>query len=247
MANASDMTGNEAVDRQHFNTVMAMVESGELQLTQDDMTEEEWHHYKNWKHRKWDAGRKGCSRAKRKQGMDEEEIEEDRSKSTERKRKYRAQKRQKDVFIARKSLDTFDELTVNTQDVGDMNHVCSACGALTFKGEKYYGKLVENQPTATFSLCCSDGDVKLPPIKDPPQLLQSLLTGKTHRDRNFHQNIRAYNSSLAFAALGLTGQEYKFRTAGPYCYHINGQLYHTISQLQPETGKPPGFSQIYDI
>ena len=213
MANASDMTDNEAVDRQHFDTVMAMVESGELQLTQDDMPEEEWHHYKNWKHRKWDAGRKRCSRAKRKQGMDEEEIEEDRSKSTERKRKYRAQKRQKDVFITRKSLDTFDELTVDTQDVGDMNHICSACGALMFKGEKHYGKLVENQPTATFSLCCSEGNVKLPPIKDPPQLLQSLLTGKTHRDRNFHQNIRAYNSSLAFDALGLTGQEYKFRTA----------------------------------
>ena len=142
-------------------------------------------------------------------------------------------------------MDTFDESTVDTQDVGDMNHICSACGALMFNGEKHYGKLVENQPTATFSLCCSDGNVKLPPIKDPPQLLQSLLTGKTHRDRNFHQNIRAYNSSLAFAALGLTGQEFKFRTAGPYCYRINGQLYHTISQLQPETEKPPGFSQIY--
>ena len=114
-----------------------------------------------------------------------------------------------------------------------------------FKGEKHNGKLVENQPTATFSLCCSDGNVKIPPIKDPPQLLQTLLTGKTHRDRNFCQNIRAYNSSLAFAALGLIGQEYQFRTAGPYCYCINGQLYHTISQLQPETGKPPGLSQIY--
>ena len=44
MANASDMTENEAVDRQHFDTVIAMVESGELQLTQDDMSEEEWHH-----------------------------------------------------------------------------------------------------------------------------------------------------------------------------------------------------------
>ena len=74
MANASDMTDNEAVDRQHFDTMIAMVESGELLLTPDDMSEEEWHHYKNWKHRKWDVGRKRCSRAKRKQGMDEEEI-----------------------------------------------------------------------------------------------------------------------------------------------------------------------------
>ena len=93
--------------------------------------------------------------------------------------------------LPEKSLDTFDESPVDTKDVGDMNHICSACGALMFNGEKHYGKLVENQPTATFSLCCSDGNVKPPPIKDPPQLLQSLLTGKRQRDRNFHQNIRA--------------------------------------------------------
>ena len=207
MANASDMTENEAVDRQHFDTVIAVVESGELQLTQDDMSAEEWHHYKNWKHRKWDVGRKRCSRARKKQGMDEEEIEEDRSKSTERKRKYRAQKRQKDVFIARKSLDTFDELTVDTQDVGDMNHICSACGALMFKGEKHNGKLVENQPTATFSLCCSDGNVKLPPIKDPPQLLQSLLTGKTHKRQKLppkHQGIQ-FQFSFCCSWINRTG------------------------------------------
>ena len=43
----------------------------------------------------------------------------------------------------------------------------------------------------------------------------------------------------------LTGKEYNFHTSGPYCYRINGQVYHLISQLQPENGKPPGFSQIY--
>ena len=34
------MTDNEAVDRQHFDTMIAMVESGELLLTPDDMSEE---------------------------------------------------------------------------------------------------------------------------------------------------------------------------------------------------------------
>ena len=59
------------------------------------------------------------------------------------------------------------------------------------------------------------------------------------------EKTQAYNSSSAFASMYLTGKEYNFHTNGPYCYRINGQVYHLISQLQPENGKPPGFSQVY--
>ena len=34
-------------------------------------------------------------------------------------------------------------------------------------------------------------------------------------------------------------------TNGPYCYRINGQVYHLMSQMQPKEGKTPRFSQIY--
>ena len=126
-----------------------------------------------------------------------------------------------------------------------MNNICAACGALMFKDETHCGKLTENSPTATFSSCCVNENIVPPPIKDPPELLKRLLKGNTARDKAFCDNIRAYNSSLAFASLGLTGKEFKFKNPGPYCYRINGQLYHSISQLQPEPGKPPGFSQIH--
>ena len=43
----------------------------------------------------------------------------------------------------------------------------------------------------------------------------------------------------------LTGTEYTFKTPGPFCFRINGQIYHRISQLEPPQGKNPGFSQIY--
>ena len=99
--------------------------------------------------------------------------------------------------------------------------------------------------TLTFSACCANGNVKLPPLKDPPYLLKNLLTGNTQRDKQFCDNIRAYNSSLTFAFLCLTGQEFKFKNPGPYCHRINGQLYHVLSQMQPEHGKPPAFSPIY--
>ena len=59
------------------------------------------------------------------------------------------------------------------------------------------------------------------------------------------KNIRAYNSSFAFASMSLTGEEYVFKSRGPYCFRINEQVYHTISQLLPQEGEPHKFSQIY--
>ena len=128
----------------------------------------------------------------------------------------------KKTFIGRDNLETFEECTVDTQDVGSMNNICAACGALMFKDETHCGKLTENRPTATFNSCCANGNIILPPIKDPPELLKRLLQGNTARDKAFCDNIRAYNSSLAFASLDLTGKEFKFKNPGPYCYRING-------------------------
>ena len=108
------------------------------------------------------------------------------------------------------------------------DNICSTCGAFMFKDEKHIGKLTQSD-TVTFSGCCGNGNFKLPPIKNPPALLKELLTGNTPRDKKFCDNIRAYNSSLAFSSLCLTGQEFKFKNPGPYCYRINGQLYHAIN------------------
>ena len=140
-------------------------------------------------------------------------------------------------------MEVFNETTVNGHDVGNMDNICSACGALMFKDENHVGKLSQSA-TITFNACCGNGNIKLPPLKNPPDLLKNLLTGNTHRHKHFHDNIRAYNSSLAFASLCLTGQEFKFKHPGPYCYRINGQLYHVLSQMQPEHGQQPTFSQM---
>ena len=158
---------------------------------------------------------------------------------------YRVKKQQEEWLpIARQNLEDFNETTVNCHDVGSMDNICSACGALMFKDEKHVGKLSPSD-TVTFSACCANGNVKLPPLKDPPDLLKNLLTGNTQRHKQFCDNITAYNSSLAFASLCLTGQKFKFKNPGSYCYRINGQLYHALSQMQPDHGKPPAFSQIY--
>ena len=148
-------------------------------------------------------------------------------------------------LIAHHDLRTFDETCVQTHNVGQMKYSCSECGALMFKDEKSDRSVSDSNPSAKFSLCCSYGKVKLPPIKDPAEKLKCFLTGSTKKDRDFHNKIRGYNSSLAFASMCLTQKEYKFKTNGPYCFRISGQVYHALSQMKPEDGRKPKFSQIY--
>ena len=174
-----------------------------------------------------------------------EQLLHQRQKDAACKRKAYAQKKKPQLFLARKGLDNFDESSIAYENVGSMSFTCSQCGALMFKGEKSGGSLSGENPTAKFSLCCSNGEIKLPPIKEPPEKLKCLLTGNTKKDCDFRTNIRGYNSSLAFASMCVSGEEYKFKTNGPYCYRISGQVYHALSQMQPEPGRKPSFSQIY--
>ena len=88
---------------------------------------------------------------------------------------YRVRKQQEEWLpIARQNLEDFNETTVNCHDVGSMDNICSACGALMFKDEKHVGKLSQSD-TITFSACCGNGNIKLPPLKDPPDLLKNLF------------------------------------------------------------------------
>ena len=63
-----------------------------------------------------------------------------------------------------------------------MNFSCVQCGALMFKDERHEGGLYGNSPTVSFTLCCSNGAVKLPPVMDPPKFLQKLLMGNSKID-----------------------------------------------------------------
>ena len=126
-----------------------------------------------------------------------------------------------------------------------MAATCAKCNAAMFTGETT--KYIHDGPNTiqVFSLCCSYGSIELPPLHDPPDILKGLLTGTTASDRTFRDNIRGYNSSLAFASLHITGSQFKFPPRGQYCFHISGQIYHLLSQIDPLPGNNPTFSQIY--
>ncbi|WVZ50301.1 hypothetical protein U9M48_001567 [Paspalum notatum var. saurae] len=105
----------------------------------------------------------------------------------------------------------------------------------------------KNKSKPTFGLCCKQGEVKLPPLKNLPLYLERLL----HYDgrgesSNYRQNIRSYNSMFAFTSMGgHIDHEINRQGGGPYVFRMNGQNYHQIGTLLPKEGQYPKFAQLY--
>lgn len=76
-----------------------------------------------------------------------------------------------------------------------------------------------------FGQCCLSGSIKLPPEQPLPDEIRQLLT--TNKD--FRQNIRLYNSILAFtsAKTNLDNELLK-NTKGTYVFRINGAIHHYL-------------------
>jgi hypothetical protein len=130
-------------------------------------------------------------------------------------------------------------------DIGKMSVSCSKCHAKMWAKEVHSGPIKKSR--AMFSTCCSQGKVQLPDLAQPPDVIKCLLTQPGREATHFRNNIRAYNSSLAFTSLGVKEQHLKGK--GPPTFRIQGSVYHRTGQLLPEEGKAPMFSQmlIYDV
>lgn len=90
--------------------------------------------------------------------------------------------------------------------------------------------------------CCSRGAVTLQPICIVT-LIQQLMTSKHEHSTNFMDNIRSINSSVAFASMG--AQMAPPPGYGPYCFRINGAIYHRAGALHPEDGESRKYAQLY--
>jgi hypothetical protein len=96
-----------------------------------------------------------------------------------------------------------------------------------------------------FFLCCENGKVMLPSLPATPQELEVFLTSKDGSAVKFRDQIRMYNSVLTFTSLGAKVDESVARSTGPYCFRIQGELYHKIGSLCPAKGQCPQFAQLY--
>ena len=83
----------------------------------------------------------------------------------------------------------------------------------------------------------------LPPVSDAPVVLQNLMLDTTPEAKQFRDNIRAYNLSLAFTSLGAKTPAVPGR--GPPVFQIQSTVYHRTGHLMPEEGDKLQFSQLY--
>src|SRR3954463_7155762 len=116
-----------------------------------------------------------------------------------------------------------------------MNKICNKCYALKWKNE-------------TKGFCCLDGQIVLAPLHEAPPILYQLLTSNDpNTNEPYVDNIRAYNSVLAFTSLGANiDEDLANAREGVYTFRIHGALYHRIGGLMPKNeGQHPAFAQIY--
>ena len=97
-----------------------------------------------------------------------------------------------------------------------------------------------------FFICCGQGKVVILALPSPPELLIHLLTAADSRGRAFREHIRAYNSALEFASLGVNlDKDFACARRGVYTFRIHGVVHHYIGQSTTRAGKVASFAQIY--
>ena len=130
--------------------------------------------------------------------------------------------------------------------LGKPNCVCEFCNAIMWHGER--STSTSNITVPKFGLCCKEGKVKLPPLKQAPLYLRQLLRyNERGESSNFCKNIRLYNSMFAFTSMGgKVDYEINKQASGPYVFCVNGQNYHQIGTLLPKDDvTKPKFAQLY--
>lgn len=146
--------------------------------------------------------------------------------------------------IARQPF-TLDLLTGNNIDqnvsspyykrhvIPDLKIECKYCKAVLFYKE-------------STNFCCFGGKVQLPDLPTDPPELRNLLSGTAQESAIFLKNIRAFNSSLAFASLCANINEALAKShRGVYTFEAQGMVYHNIGPLEVQEGEHRKFAQIY--
>ncbi|CAE1298320.1 unnamed protein product [Acanthosepion pharaonis] len=115
--------------------------------------------------------------------------------------------------------------------IGSMSVVCGHCNAKKWPGE-------------SAGLCCSDGKVQLRPFRELPAPLKALLEGSSPDSKHFLAKIRQYNCAFQMTSFG--GNAFREVGWNP-TFKVQGQVYHRIGSLLPETATDSAFLQIYFI
>lgn len=134
------------------------------------------------------------------------------------------------------------EMWEGYMDIGSPDKICPQCKAFMWNAER---KNKSNKNAApTFSPCCGNVLVKLPPERKPPPFLQNFLS-RGARTNHYKKYIRIYNSLFAFTSLGGKIDNKINRGRAPYIFKLYSQNYHLIGSIHPMEGEHPKFCQLY--
>ena len=105
---------------------------------------------------------------------------------------------------------------------------------------------VLSTPPASVLPRCSHVDGAHDKGPKAPCELTKLLNECRKDSNHFRTNIRKYNNVLSFASKGFSGKHFEFKSQrGPPVFKISGQMYHNMTNVLPNEGESPQFSQMY--
>ncbi|KAF8083899.1 hypothetical protein N665_0746s0001 [Sinapis alba] len=114
----------------------------------------------------------------------------------------------------------------------------------------WYGERLNKRKKSknpTFSLCCLQGQVQIPLLRDPPIVLKRLMEGDDKLSKHFQNNMRPYNMVFSFTSLGGKVERSVQKGLGPSMFQLQGENYHLMGSLQPNEGKDAKFGQLYIV
>ena len=131
----------------------------------------------------------------------------------------------------------------NPVSFGCMNLTCSLCGAKHWLDERSSGTL----SSPSFSRCCHNEHAILDLLPNPPKRLQALFLPHDDRAPHFHNNIRQFNTALAFTSYTDDPQNGNVNAQGrgPWIWKTGYMLYHSISGLLTPHWQQPRYGQLY--
>ena len=121
--------------------------------------------------------------------------------------------------------------------IPERNYICSDCRALMWFDER--NKQAGTKATPKFSICCSNGKVKLPQMDKLPDLLLKLLDNSA-----FMSQIRKYNAAFSFLSFNATTDP-NINKGSVYTLRLQGMIHHLIGPLFPKNDITPTCAQIY--
>ncbi|KAL4573437.1 hypothetical protein LXL04_020243 [Taraxacum kok-saghyz] len=150
---------------------------------------------------------------------------------------------QNDVHLHRAAPQNIPE-THNTH-LRDATRICQHRTAMVWYEERTVKHYAPRIPK--FSICHSDGKIKVPLLNNAPQPLLNLMDYRGgRRSKVFRNYIKALNAMFSFTSTGGRLNDNFNSGGGPYTFLLSGHNYHRIGTLLPtHADGRPRFAQLY--